>query len=117
MHWNPHPFSLRQLQYALAVAQTAGFRKAAEVCHVSQPALSAQVAQLEQALGVTLFERGSGGVRAMPGTHPLLERMRELLVDAEAIALIERARSEYPDIWELVSFESEILRERRRNQF
>ncbi len=90
MHWNPHPFSLRQLQYALAVAQTEGFRKAAEVCHVSQPSLSAQVAQLESALGVTLFDRGSGAARALPGTHQLLERMRNLLVDAEALQLAAR---------------------------
>ena len=53
----PYPFTLRQLQYALAVAETRSFRRAAERCHVSQPALSAQLAQLEGALGVTLFER------------------------------------------------------------
>lgn len=94
MHWSPHPFTLRQLQYALAVAQTEGFRKAAEVCHVSQPSLSTQVAQLEDVLGVTLFERGSGGVRALPGTQQLLERMRNLLVDAEALQLAARQVSE-----------------------
>ncbi len=90
MHWSPHPFTLRQLQYALAVAQTEGFRKAAEVCHVSQPSLSAQVAQLEDVLGVTLFDRGNGGARALPGTAQLLERMRDLLVDAEALQLAAR---------------------------
>src|SRR6266536_3585000 len=45
----PHPFSLRQLQYAVAVAEARGFRTAAERCHVSQPSLSAQIAQLEAA--------------------------------------------------------------------
>ena len=54
---NAHPFSLRQLQYAVAIAETRGFRTAAERCHVSQPSLSAQIAQLEEVLGVRLFER------------------------------------------------------------
>ena len=53
----PHPITLRQLQYVVAVAQTLSFRKAAERCRVSQPSLSAQVAQLEAALSVRLFER------------------------------------------------------------
>lgn len=35
--------SLRQLEYVVAVAETLGFRRAAERCHVSQPALSAQI--------------------------------------------------------------------------
>jgi len=47
----PHNFSLRQLQYLIAVADTGRFRRAAELCHVSQPALSAQLAQLESVLG------------------------------------------------------------------
>ena len=88
MHWNPHSFSLRQLQYALAVAQTRGFRKAAELCHVSQPSLSAQIAQLESALGITLFDRGGNEVRNLPGTEQLLSRMQSLLVDAEAVQVV-----------------------------
>ena len=52
-----HPFTLRQLQYALAVAESLSFRRAAERWHVSQPSLSAQIADLEAALGLPLFER------------------------------------------------------------
>ena len=52
-----HDLSPRQLQYVVAVADTLGFHKAAEQCHVSQPTLSAQVKQLEDVLGVQLFER------------------------------------------------------------
>src|ERR1700724_2292512 len=51
------PVSLRQLQYIVAVAELANFRRAAEACHVAQPSLSAQVGVAEQALGVQLFER------------------------------------------------------------
>src|SRR5512142_1631451 len=72
----PHPFTLRQLQYALAVAETLSFRRAAERCRVAQPSLSAQVAGLEEALGVRLFERNR----------------RRVLVGAAGEALPERAR-------------------------
>jgi LysR family transcriptional regulator, hydrogen peroxide-inducible genes activator len=47
----PFSFSMRQLQYAVAVADARSFRKAAALCGVSQPSLSAQLAQLESALG------------------------------------------------------------------
>ena len=40
----PRPFSLRQLQYAVSIADTCGFRRAA-ARHVSQPSLSTQLAQ------------------------------------------------------------------------
>jgi len=49
--------SLRQLEYVVALARTLNFRRAAEACHVSQPALSNQLKQLEHQLGVALFER------------------------------------------------------------
>jgi LysR family hydrogen peroxide-inducible transcriptional activator len=81
----PHPYTLRQLQYAVAVADLRSFRRAAEACHVSQPALSAQLAQLEDALGVVLFARDRRGVLPTPAGTLLLERMRGLVVDGHAL--------------------------------
>src|SRR2546428_3564115 len=78
----PHPFSLRQLQYAVAVADTGGFRKAAQLCHVSQPSLSAQLAQLEEALGVRIFERDRRRVLVTPAADQMLARARPVLLDA-----------------------------------
>jgi LysR family hydrogen peroxide-inducible transcriptional activator len=83
MRLSSHPFTLRQLQYAAAVAQTRNFRKAAEACHVSQPSLSAQLAELERALGVRLFERDRRRVLVTPGGEELLERARRLLIEAD----------------------------------
>jgi LysR family hydrogen peroxide-inducible transcriptional activator len=80
-------YSLRQLQYAVAVADTGGFRRAAERCHVSQPSLSAQLAQLESALGVTLFERGRRRVLLTPAGADLVERARRVLIEADALAV------------------------------
>jgi LysR family hydrogen peroxide-inducible transcriptional activator len=78
-----HPFTLRQLQYAIAVAETLSFRKAAERCHVSQPSLSIQLAELEESLGVQLFERTQRQVRATKAGLELLNRARRLLRDAD----------------------------------
>ena len=78
-----HPFTLRQLQYLVAVADLRSFRRAAERCHVSQPSLSAQVAQCEDLLGVQLFERTRRRVELTSAGERLLSRMRQLLVDAD----------------------------------
>jgi LysR family hydrogen peroxide-inducible transcriptional activator len=87
MDLSPHPFSLRQLQYAVAVADALSFRRAAERCHVSQPSLSAQLAELENALGVRLFERGRSGVLLTRAGQELVERARRVLLEASDLML------------------------------
>ena len=82
----PLPFSLRQLQYALAVSETLSFRRAAEKCRVAQPSLSAQIAQLEDALGVQLFERDRRRVLVTQPGRQILDRAQRLLNDAEDLA-------------------------------
>lgn len=87
MRLSPHPFSLRQLQYAVAVARTLSFRAAAEQCHVSQPSLSAQLAQLEEVLGVRLFERDRRRVLLTQAGTELVERAERLLRDVDDLEL------------------------------
>jgi LysR family transcriptional regulator, hydrogen peroxide-inducible genes activator len=79
----PHPFTLRQLQYVVAVADTLSFRRAAELCRVSQPSLSAQLAQVEDALGVQLFERDRRHVLVTAAGVQLVGRARSLLLEAD----------------------------------
>jgi LysR family hydrogen peroxide-inducible transcriptional activator len=86
MRSGPHPFTLRQLQYAEAVAELRSFRRAAERCHVSQPSLSAQVAQLEEQLGARLFERGPRKVLLTAAGEAVLARVRRLLREADDLA-------------------------------
>lgn len=81
-----HDLSLRQLEYVVAVADTLGFRKAAERCHVSQPSLSAQVRELEDVLGVRLFERDRRRVLLTPAGADLVQRARRVLREAGDLA-------------------------------
>jgi LysR family transcriptional regulator, hydrogen peroxide-inducible genes activator len=86
MTWSPLPFTLRQLQYARAVATELSFRKAAERCRVSQPALSAQLGELEAALGVQLFERDKKRVLVTPAGAELLVRAARVLAEAQSLS-------------------------------
>src|SRR5262252_1954871 len=94
MQPSPHPFSLRQLQYLVAVAEALSFRRAAERCHVSQPSLSAQVGEAERALGVKVFERDRRRVLLTAAGREVVERARRLLVDADDLAEAARRGSD-----------------------
>ncbi|MHC3469702.1 LysR family transcriptional regulator [Streptomyces sp. 7R007] len=58
--------SLRQMEYFLAIVEEASFTRAAEVLHVTQPALSHQIKALERSVGGPLLERMPRGVRLTP---------------------------------------------------
>lgn len=88
--------SLRQLEYVVAVADTLGFRKAAERCAVSQPTLSAQVKELEDVLGVAVFERDKRRVMVTKTGEEIVARARRVLVEAEdLVAAATRARDPF----------------------
>jgi len=88
--------SLRQLQYVVAVADTLGFRRAAERCGVSQPTLSAQIQHLEGVLGVTLFERDRRGVLLTTAGEEVVARARRVLVETEdLLSAATRARDPF----------------------
>src|SRR5438093_2064139 len=70
---------LRQLRYFVAVTQELNFTSAAQKVHVAQPALSRQIRQLEDEIGVQLFERDSHGVRLTKAGSAFLAEARSLL--------------------------------------
>jgi LysR family transcriptional regulator, hydrogen peroxide-inducible genes activator len=78
-----HDLSPRQLQYVVAVAETLGFHKAAERCHVSQPTLSAQVKHLEEVLGVQLFERDRRRVLLTAAGAVVVAHARRVLLEID----------------------------------
>ena len=92
----PHSFTIRQLQYVVAVAEELSFRRAAEKCHVSQPSLSAQLAQLESAFGVRLFERSGKPVILTVAGREIVERAKKLVLAADdLVQAAQRARNPF----------------------
>lgn len=83
MRCSPHAATLRQLQYVVAVADSRSFRRAAELCAVSQPSLSAQIAQLEDVIGVRLFERDRRRVLLTAAGEILVAQARRVLAEAD----------------------------------
>lgn len=75
--------TLRQLQYIVAVSETGRFHEAAKRLHVSQPSLSSQIADVEQQLGIQLFERGRNGALMTPHGEEFVRRARLILRDVE----------------------------------
>lgn len=76
---------LHQLTYFVAVAETGGFSRAAERCHVAQPSLSQQVQKLEHELGQPLFDRLGRVVTLTEAGRVLLPRARAILAETQQI--------------------------------
>lgn len=83
--------SLKQLRYFEALTRHGHFGRAAEVCAVSQPALSVQIRDLELAFGAPLFERGARQVRATPLAMALAPRVRDILRAVDDLGDMARA--------------------------
>src|ERR1700674_3852065 len=74
--------TLRQLEYLVTVTELGSFTAAAAVLHVSQPALSHQIAVLERAVGGRLLDRLPRSVRLTPAGRALLPHARAALLAA-----------------------------------
>lgn len=84
------PVTLRNLSYFLALTEERHFGRAAERAHVSQPALSMQIKELEESLGTALVERLSRDIRLTSAGREVELRARRIL--AEVAALEQSAR-------------------------
>lgn len=80
---------LRTLKYFLAVAREENITRAAQMLHISQPALSRQMMQLEEELGVTLFVRGNHRITLTEDGLLLKRRAQEL------ISLADKTRNDF----------------------
>ncbi|VFS79316.1 Cyn operon transcriptional activator [Raoultella planticola] len=74
---------LRHLTCFLAVAEHRSFTRAASALHVSQPALSQQIRQLEEMLGVLLFDRSGRQIRLTDSGEVWLTYARRVLQELE----------------------------------
>ena len=82
--------TLTELRYVVAVAETRHFGQAAERCFVSQPSLSASVKNLEDELGVKLFERGKRGVFLTEAGEQIVAQARRALEEAEKVKTVAK---------------------------
>jgi LysR family hca operon transcriptional activator len=83
---------LRHLRYFIAVARHGSFNRAAQTLHLTQPALSRQVKDLEEELSVPLFVRGKNAVTLTAAGDSFYEEAREIIARAELA--VQRVRNE-----------------------
>src|SRR6218665_869343 len=83
--------TLRQLRYFEALARHNHFGRAADACAISQPALSAQIKELENEVGTELFERGPRQVRLSHFGEGFLPRVRDILRSVDELEDVARA--------------------------
>ena len=82
---------ITQLQYFLSIARVGSFTKAAGECYVSQPAVSQQIARLEEELGLPVFERQGRQVKLTDAGMILRQRAEQIM------ALLEDVKREITD--------------------
>lgn len=82
---------LRHLNYFVAVAQELNFRRAAEQLHITRPALSMQIRNLEQELGVQLLERTTAKVQLTDAGRIYLREVKRILAQVEQANEMARA--------------------------
>lgn len=78
--------TLKQFRYLLALEETKHYRRAAERCGISQPSLTVQIQNIEDALGVHLVERSRSGVTLSPVGREVAARARRIVGDVQSLS-------------------------------
>lgn len=94
MEWKRSAFDWNQARAFLATAEEGSLSAAARALGLTQPTLSRQVAGLEEALGVTLFERTSRSLLLTQAGAQLLEHFRSMGDAANRISIAATGQSE-----------------------
>jgi LysR family nitrogen assimilation transcriptional regulator len=87
----------RQLRYFVKIVEAGSFSRAASVVHVAQPALSQQVAELEQRLGVALLQRSARGVRPTAAGDVLYKEASAILHQLDQLPNVVRSSTDEPE--------------------
>jgi len=94
MNWSAINFDWNQVRSFLATAEEGSFSAAARVLNQTQPTVGRQVAALEEALGVTVFERVGKSLRLTTAGTELLVHVREMADVANKISLTATGQSQ-----------------------
>ena len=87
----------RQLRYFVKIVEAGSFSRAAATIHVAQPALSQQIAELEDRLGLKLLQRSARGVTPTAAGEVLLREASSILHQLDALPGIVRSGSGEPE--------------------
>ena len=85
LHRRMSAIDLQHLRYAVVARDQGSFRRAAESLLVQQSSLSRCISQLEHSIGMTIFERSSGGVRATDAGRDFLHLARSILEQVDSL--------------------------------
>src|ERR1700709_1661835 len=87
----------RQLRYFVKIVEAGSFSRAAATIHVAQPALSQQIAELEERMGILLLQRSARGVRPTAAGEVLYKEASAILRQLEQLPGIVRSSSATPE--------------------
>jgi DNA-binding transcriptional LysR family regulator len=77
--------TLRQIRSFVAVSRLRSFTQAAKELHLSQPALTVQIRQLEEMLGMPLFDRNTRSVQPTRAGRELAPQLERLQLELETV--------------------------------
>ena len=86
--------SIKQINYAIAVAETLHFKKAAEKCFVSPSTLSNAITEMESQLGLKIFERDNKKVIVTNLGQSIIEKAKNIKNEIENISKLSELNSE-----------------------
>ncbi|MEM7550958.1 MAG: LysR substrate-binding domain-containing protein [Bacteroidota bacterium] len=81
-------FNRAQIQYLLAIDRFRSIMKASEHCHISQPSLSMQLKNIEESLGLILFDRTKQPLKVTEAGQRILDQAKQVLSEMEKIESI-----------------------------
>ena len=86
--------TLKQIDYALAVAKNLHFKKAADACFISPSTLSNAITELETQLGVKIFERDNKKVIVTSLGKEILKKAQQIKLDVQDIKELAKQNSQ-----------------------
>ena len=85
--------NILHLKYAVEVAKTKSISKAAENLYMGQPNLSRAIKELEESLGITIFDRTPKGITLTPQGEEFLQYARRIISQVDEVEQMYKNRA------------------------